>query len=496
MKNSSIPQTIQSEIDKLLGLCTDFEHSESSVHTMEQSILKQLLILGLSLLKHILKQKLKQESSSKIFEVGEQKAKKKGFCKRYYLSLFGLLSFERQSYFAPSVGKIYPFDDELNFPKESAWSYVLQELVAENASENDYTESVRVLNKLLNLNLSSKSSQRNIINLGDTVEAFYAVQKPKMDLEGSCYAVSFDGKGVPKIKRKPASEAGCQPKKRLNKGEKPNLMQVATVVVVSSFLPKVRSVESLLNGLMDKPLSKKESNKNSADSKKENDNRWHKNIHRRAFLGNQEKAIFYGIKQIKERIEKNGGGRFVVPMDAGIGLDNKVLEAVKKYELEESFDGIILDIIHVTEYVWSAANAILGENSKQRYNWVRSILKDILEGNITRVIHDLRRITEKAQLSKSQIEQVEKTINYFSNHKSKMAYNIYIQKGYPISSALVESTCGHLVKERMEQTGMRWSTLGAQNLLDVRAVKQNGDMEKFMDFFIKKQHPCAYNIAS
>ena len=72
-----------------------------------------------------------------------------------------------------------------------------------------------------------------------------------------------------------------------------------------------------------------------------------------------------------------------------------------------------------------------------------------------------------------------------------MAYNIYIQKGYPISSALVESTCGHLVKERMEQTGMRWSTLGAQNLLDIRAVKQNGDMEKFMDFFIKKQHPCA-----
>jgi hypothetical protein len=175
MENSSIPQTIQSEIDKLLGLCTDFEHNEVSVHTMEQSILKQLLILGLSLLQHILKQKLKQESSSKFVMVGEQKAKKKGFCKRYYLSLFGLLSFERQSYFVPSVGKIYPFDDALNFPKESMWSYVLQELVAENASENDYTESVRVLNKLLNLNLSSKSSQRNIINLGDTVEAFYAL---------------------------------------------------------------------------------------------------------------------------------------------------------------------------------------------------------------------------------------------------------------------------------------------------------------------------------
>ncbi|MFT4665079.1 MAG: hypothetical protein ACI9XB_002032, partial [Gammaproteobacteria bacterium] len=55
-------------------------------------------------------------------------------------------------------------------------------------------------------------------------------------------------------------------------------------------------------------------------------------------------------------------------------------------------------------------------------------------------------------------------------------------KGYPISSAIVESTCKHLVKDRMEQSGMRWSSSGAQHMMDLRAVKINGDMKEFMTF--------------
>ena len=68
-----------------------------------------------------------------------------------------------------------------------------------------------------------------------------------------------------------------------------------------------------------------------------------------------------------------------------------------------------------------------------------------------------------------------------------MDYQTFIDRGYPVSSALAESTCGHLVKERMEQSGMRWSSLGAQNILDLRAIKLNGDMEDYMKFVIKAE---------
>ena len=43
--------------------------------------------------------------------------------------------------------------------------------------------------------------------------------------------------------------------------------------------------------------------------------------------------------------------RFVVPIDAGIGLEDKVIKSVNQYGLSDRFDGIILDIIHVSEYV-------------------------------------------------------------------------------------------------------------------------------------------------
>jgi hypothetical protein len=77
-----------------------------------------------------------------------------------------------------------------------------------------------------------------------------------------------------------------------------------------------------------------------------------------------------------------------------------------------------------------------------------------------------------------------------------MDYKTFIEKGYPVSSALVEAACGHLVKERLEQSGMRWSSQGAQNIMDIRAVKLNGDMAEFMEFRIKKEQSLAFRYAA
>jgi len=46
-----------------------------------------------------------------------------------------------------------------------------------------------------------------------------------------------------------------------------------------------------------------------------------------------------------------------------------------------------------------------------------------------------------------------------------MRYDEYLKAGYPIGSGVVESTCGHTVKGRMEGTGRRWSVKGAESIL-------------------------------
>ena len=116
------------------------------------------------------------------------------------------------------------------------------------------------------------------------------------------------------------------------------------------------------------------------------------------------------------------------------------------------------------------------------------MLEDILDSKIKKVILDLKRIRDKTDLSKNKLKLVEKAITYFENHQHKMDYKLFIEKGYPVSSALVEAACGHLVKDRMEQSGMRWSSKGAQNIMDLRAVKLNDDFDGFKEFLISQEH--------
>jgi hypothetical protein len=60
-----------------------------------------------------------------------------------------------------------------------------------------------------------------------------------------------------------------------------------------------------------------------------------------------------------------------------------------------------------------------------------------------------------------------------------MRYDEYLKEGYPIGSGVVESTCGHTVKNRMEGTGRRWSIQGAESMLLLRSVYTSNDWNEY-----------------
>ena len=68
-----------------------------------------------------------------------------------------------------------------------------------------------------------------------------------------------------------------------------------------------------------------------------------------------------------------------------------------------------------------------------------------------------------------------------------MRYDVYLAAGYPIGSGVAEGACRHLVKDRMEQTGMRWTVAGAQAMLHLRATYLNGDWEAFCVYRIQQE---------
>ena len=79
------------------------------------------------------------------------------------------------------------------------------------------------------------------------------------------------------------------------------------------------------------------------------------------------------------------------------------------------------------------------------------------------------------------------------NHKQWMKYDEYLLKGYPIGSGIVESTCGHTVKNRMEGAGRRWSPDGAEFMLLLRSIYTSNDWVEHRHFKRKKEHERLYN---
>jgi len=492
MKTLEISEVIKAEVEKILALSEDYILSNDSAYEIERGLLSSLLSLGFVLLNHILTEKSKQLREFVPSKTADEVLKSKGYQLRSYQSIFGLLKIERFVYWSKERGNYAQLDEELSLPSSRSWSYLLQELVSQTSSLNDFSNSVSLLNSLLGLNLSGKSSQRNANHLGPKVEEYYADKEVEKEEGSICFSVGFDGKGVPKIKD--AQPKSGNPKRKLGKGEKRGVKQMATVSVTSCFVPKKRNKSSVLRSLMGTWRNDK-SKKELANKQEQVDNGWHQKIHRRAFLADQPKAVEYGLNYIKERMV-NPQSRFVIPIDAGPGLEEKILAYVKEHQMESQFDGIILDIIHVSEYVWDAANALFNESSKLRQDWVKKMFEDLLDSKTEKVIKDLKNIRNKLELEPNKVSQIDKTITYFSNHKGKMNYKLFLEKGYPVSSALAESTCKHLVKDRMEKSGMRWSSQGAQNMLDLRAVNINGDNESFIKFVAKKERNKMFDLAA
>ncbi len=148
-----------------------------------------------------------------------------------------------------------------------------------------------------------------------------------------------------------------------------------------------------------------------------------------------------------------------------------------------------------SEYLWDAANALLGETHPDRTAWVKKHLLRILSGQTETVIQTLEDLVQDPCSSPAQQKALNTTIGYYRRNLPYMRYDRYLARGWPIGTGVVEGACGHLVKDRMEHSGMRWTLSGAQAILDLRAVRVNDDWDMYHTFRRECQHQRLYGSA-
>lgn len=61
---------------------------------------------------------------------------------------------------------------------------------------------------------------------------------------------------------------------------------------------------------------------------------------------------------------------------------------------------------------------------------------------------------------------VQKHLGYFKKHKKFMEYALFVEKGWPIGSGVIEAACKSVVKQRMCRRGQGWSINGGQGILN------------------------------
>ena len=149
---------------------------------------------------------------------------------------------------------------------------------------------------------------------------------------------------------------------------------------------------------------------------------------------------------------------------------------------------VILDIIHVVEYVWKAAHVFHDEGSPELACWAWTRVRDILEGKSSKVAAAMRRAATVAGLSKDTRKPVDTCADYLQKYAPYLHYDHYLAAGYPIATGVIEGACRYLVRDRMELTGARWRLVGAEAVLKLRALRASGDFDAYWDFHEAREY--------
>jgi hypothetical protein len=451
-------------------------HPEESIsYKAESEIFDGIMKIGSSLMTLFFKAAGNGDKGFRV-KIQDKTLTRKTLCPIHLLTVFGKVEAERWLYYGENSTSFNFFDENLDLPNREM-SYFLQQIVGRLGIRDTFENTASFLKDLFKINISTHTVHEVVNELFiDHAEYNKRINPEPVSSENMINVVCFDGKGVPIIKEKTDKTST-----RLKKGEKKNKKKEAIVGIDYVSEPKLRTAEEVAISLV-----KPEAN---TDKKKAYQKESSHDIYYQASLTAGKSGI---IGEIADRVEKRSkvsGKKFknVCVID---GAKSLAIESEKHFPEAE----IILDIIHVSERFWNASHVFHKESSKEAKDMVYDLTLSTLNGNVKNVIEDLKNRQALEKLSKSKNEQLKKVIKYLDNHKEYMNYHRYLANGYPIATGVVESACGHLVKDRMEKSGARWSISGAESVLRLRSIYANNDWNEYLKFHRIKEHERLYKL--
>jgi hypothetical protein len=391
-------------------------------------------------------------------------------------TVFGLVTASRVTYGARGHDSLSPSDASLNLPEE-LHSHGLRRLAAIEAARGSFDAAGEAIERNTGTQVAKRQVEELVQRAAQDFDAFYGRSGAAREAAGrkDLLCLSLDGKGIV-MRREDLREAtrraaGSEQHKldrRLSKGEKKDRKRMATVAAVYDLTPQARRAEDVLSEL--RPVQDASAPRPRARNK-------------RVWASVEKDAVAVTSEVFEEAGRRDPGHRrqWVVLVDGDAHQIARVHAEAKRRRTKVI---LVLDFIHVLEYLWDAAWSFFEEGDAAAEQWVTARAFAVLRGRSSHVAAGIRRSATLRKLPSDKRKGADKCAGYLVAKKGLLHYDRYLRLGLPIATGVIEGACRHLIVDRMDITGARWSVSGAEAILRLRSLRSSQDFDDYWAFHL------------
>jgi hypothetical protein len=133
----------------------------------------------------------------------------------------------------------------------------------------------------------------------------------------------------------------------------------------------------------------------------------------------------------------------------------------------------IVDLYHAREHLSDLARHLEFMLGDQKDDWLTARMEDLDYGDIDGICKAARAYP----LVGVKKDELGTALGYFENNAPRMRYHWFRSRGLFVGSGVVEAGCKSVIGQRLKQSGMHWTTAGADAIIALRCREASSQRE-------------------
>ena len=469
--------------------------SEDAAGLQHGEVEEQLDVRGRELLRRLFQDRLELTAAREVRrhdvtgEDGIPRTRAEKGRARPLVTKFGQVTVSRIAYRVPGRPNVHPLDAVLNLPEEKH-SHGLRKLAAIEAARGSIEAAGAAVTRATGVKIGKRQLEELVRRAAAHVEAFYLQRVISPAPEAWPLVLTFDGKGIvmlPDALRPATAKAAASAENklatRLSPGEKSGRKRMAELACVYDAAPVPRTPGDVISTPAQKRKKKTQASKPEGKQKPREPQARGKWL--TASVTENIPAVIAAAFDEADPRDPQHRREWAVLIDG----NNTQIEAVTAEADSRGITAtIVIDFIHVLEYLWKAAWSFFDKGDPASEEWVADQARKVLRSKSAQVAAGIRRRATTYGYSTAERAGADECARYLDNKKDYLGYATALDKGWPIATGIIEGAARWLVKDRMDITGARWGLEGAEAILKLRALIASGDIDAYWRFHLRREH--------